>query len=67
MKQEEVKYYAINSGEIMVLQEFVGGLNLPWKQTNPYMQMLLNLKEREIKMQPGPVSSDSAPEMEKTE
>ena len=59
--KEEVKYYALNQGEVAILQEFIGSLNLPWKQTNPYMQLLINLKDREIKMQPAPESVEVAP------
>jgi hypothetical protein len=59
--KEEVKYYALNQGELVVLQEFVGSLNLPWKQTNPYMQLLTTIAKREIKMaqpEPEPVPSE---------
>ena len=42
------KLFAISEQQRMVLQEFIGTLNLPWKQTNPFMQILGSLPEVEV-------------------
>ena len=43
-EEQNLKHWVINQNELSALQEFIGSLALPWKQTNPYMQLLGNLR-----------------------
>ena len=43
-EEQNLKHWMINEKELMILQEFIGSLALPWKQTNPYMVLLSGLK-----------------------
>lgn len=45
MNSKELKHYILNQNELLALQDFISSLALPWKQTNPYMQLLVGLKE----------------------
>ena len=58
MSQEPTrKGYVIEADHLAALQEFIGSLSLPWKQTNPYMQILISAQEVVL------TSPQSAPEV----
>jgi len=58
MSEEQLKHWVINQNELAALQEFIGSLALPWKQTNPYMQLLGNLRPVNYQS-PTPVPPDA--------
>lgn len=58
MKEQEINeavMYVISQNDLAALQDFIGSLPLPWKQTNPYMQLIGGLKQ--IKIQTAPAGS----------
>ena len=46
--------FVLEENHLLALQEFIGSLNLPWKQTNAYMQILLSAKKVTLTEQPPP-------------
>ena len=59
-EERKLKHWVINEQELGAIQEFIGSLALPWKQTNPYMQLLGNLKLVNYQA-PAPVPASAPP------
>ncbi len=45
MTKPQQKMFAISEQQLIAVHEFIGSLVLPWKQTNPLMQLLSTLPE----------------------
>ena len=59
-EEQNLKHWVINQNELAALQEFIGSLALPWKQTNPYMQLLGGLRPVNYQA-PAPAPAAPAP------
>jgi len=51
-EQRQPRFFAIREDQLGALQEFIGQLNLPWKTTNPIMQVLISLPEVNVTATP---------------
>ena len=60
--QEQPKAYVIQEQQLVALQEFLSSLSMPWKQINPYMQLLISLPEVKVGVQPATRPAIQAPE-----
>lgn len=64
-EKKEPRAFLLMEGELAALQDFISSLNLPWKQTNPYMQLLMNAKA--VKVQTESVKDTPPPLLPKME
>ena len=60
-EEKKIKHWVIDQNELAAIQEFIGSLALPWKQTNPYMQLLTGLKPVNYQAAPNAPSASKTP------